>query len=201
MQQVRELLADDLDDIRRGIERGLELARRAGAMPIEAQALNYLGELERANGNFARAWDVQSQALELSRQTGEMRRVAMVTHNLGLIAHGLGDDEAAERLLHESLELAIAQGFLTQTAHCLIGLAEQIARRGDPALAARLIGSADEYLAMTGALPQSTDAPEHARIRDFVSVGLGPESYREAIVQGARLGLDEAVELIPPLPA
>ncbi len=196
-----ELLTGDLDATRHGIERGLELARQAGATPIEAQALNYLGELERANGNYARAWDVQSQALELSRQTGEMRRVAMVTHNLGAIAHGLGDDEAAERLLHESLELAVAQGFFTLTAHCLIGLAEQIARRGDPALAARLIGSADGYLAMTGAMPQSADEPDHTRIRDFVSVELGPESYREAVAQGARLELIEAVELVRSLPA
>lgn len=197
----RELLTGDFDRTRAGVERGLELARRAGATAIEAQALNYLGEIERASGNLERAWDVQSQALELSRQTGEMRRVTMVTHNLGLIAHGLGDDEAAERLLHESLELAIAQEFFTMTAHCLIGLAEQVARRGNSVVAAQLIGSADEYLAMTGALTQTGDEPDHARIRDFVSAELGPESYGEAVAQGALLELDEAVELILSLPA
>jgi non-specific serine/threonine protein kinase len=197
----RELLTGDVDRIRAGVERGLELARVAGATPVEAQALNFIGEIERANGNLERAWDVQTQALEISRQTGEMRRIVMVTHNLGLIAHGLGDDETAERLLRESLELAIAQGTSTMTAHCLIGLAEQIARRGDSVVAAQLIGSADNYLAMTGVRPQTTDESDHTRIRHFVSVGLGPASYREAVAQGAQLELNEAVELLPSLPA
>ena len=196
----RELLTEDLDGARRGVWRGLELARRAGAISVEAQALNFIGELERADGNLERAQELQSQALELSRQTGEMRRVAMVTHNLGLIAHGLGDDDTAGRLLHESLELAATQGFGAQTAHSLIGLAEQIALRGHTTTAAELIGAADEYLRVMGVTAQVADEFDQSRIREFVAQEAGPERYAEAAVRGARLELDEAVELVRSLP-
>ncbi len=90
-----------------------------GAISVEPQALNFIGELERADGNLEQARELQLQALELSRQIGEMRQVAMVAHNLGLTAHGLGDDDTVDRLLHESLELAATQGFGAQTAHSL----------------------------------------------------------------------------------
>lgn len=125
----------------------------------------------------------------------------MVTHNLALIAHGLGDDKAAVRLLHESLELAVTQGFGTQTAYCLIGLAEQLALRGNAALAAQVVGAADEYLRVMGVRAQVADEGDHVRIHEFVAREAGPERYAEAAAQGARLDLDEAVELVRSLPA
>jgi tetratricopeptide (TPR) repeat protein len=192
----RELIGTDIDGARHAVNEGLELARRVGATAHEAQALNMLGELERAQGNYELAWNLQSEGLELSREVGELRRVAMVTHNLGLIAHHLGDDGEAERLLRESLELSLDQQFTAQTAHSLLSLGEQIALRGDLETGALAIGHADSVFARMGIRPQPADEPDYIRIHEFVEREMGSDAYRDATTRGAALDLDQAVSLV-----
>jgi predicted ATPase/class 3 adenylate cyclase len=194
----REMLLQDVDAARRGIVTGLDLARSVDATPVVAQALNMLGELERTEGNYELAREIQIEGLELSRVTGEDRRVAMMTHNLGFIAHHLGDDDEAQRLLLESLDLSLEQRFIAQTAHSLFGLSEQIALRGNLERAAAVIGYADTLFALMGVRPQPADEPDHTRIRRYVEHEMGAAAYEHATGRGALLELDEAVALVRP---
>ena len=66
--------------------------------------------------------------------------------------------------------------------------------------AAELIGAADEYLRVMGVTAQVADEFDQSRIREFVAQEAGPERYAEAAARGARLELDEAVELVRSLP-
>ncbi len=193
---ARELFEDGLDDARVGVEKGLELAREAGADAVVAQALNYLGEIERYVGNFGLAREIQTEGLELSRRTGEVRRVAMMTHNLGWLAHNTEDNATAEQLMREALNLAVEYEFISLVADTLIGLAALTATRGNHEIAARLIGFADNQVARMGARAQMADEADHVQTRYLVSEHLGTERYRMLIAEGAALELEGALDLL-----
>jgi len=193
---AREMFEDGLDDARVGVKKGLDLAREAGADAVVAQALNYLGEIERYVGNFALAREIQAEGLELSRRTGEVRRVAMMTHNLGWLAHNTGDDPTAERMMREALDLAVEYEFISLVAEALIGLAALTATRGNHEIAARLIGFADDQFARMGARAQMADDADHVRTRNRVSEHLGAERYRLLIAEGAALELEDVLSLL-----
>ena len=192
---ARESLTSDIETTRRGLEEGISLARRAGAIDVVAMGLTVWGELERSHGNYLHARQIQEDALEIARETGELRRVAMILNNLGLIAHHLGDDEEADGMIRESLHLSLEIGFEVNAAHSLMALAEQIARRGDPDRGARLIGATDVYFERLGLIAQPGDAPDFDRIRAHIQQILGEDAYQAQLVEGSRLELDQAIEL------
>ena len=192
---AREIIVEEYDEARVVISRGLALARAAGDEPLEGQALNMLGEMERAFGDYEEARRIQTEALEVSRRSGEVLRVAMVLANLGVIAHHLGDDDQAESFLRESLEVSLDQAFDIQVAHALFALSEQIAIGGDPARAARIMAAAERHFTRTGFMPQPADAPDYARIRSEIAARLDPAEFAAAAEEGSQLGLADAVAL------
>ncbi len=191
----REMHDKDLVAAREGIRRGLELAREANAPRIVAQALNYLGEIERFAGNFELARDIQAEGLELSRATGEIRRVAMMTHNLAWIARHLGDEALAERRFRESLGLAIEHQYHGLIAEALFGMADTLVRRGKHENAALLIGFAQHQYDRMSARPQPADAADHDRVRQAVRERLSEKDFQQATTDGAQLGLAEVIAL------
>ena len=192
----RELHDNDLDVARKGILQGLELARGVGANAVVAQALNYLGELERCLGNYEHARNVQEEGLELSRQTGEVRRVAMMTHNLGWIAYHLGDDALSEQLMRETMELSIEFEFYTLFLESMFGLAQQMANKNQLTDSTHLIAFAEHEFDRIGRRPQRADAEDHARVKQFVLENLGEDKFNEEIKYGVSLDLEQVIALV-----
>ena len=192
----RKVFDNDLDAAREGFQRGLAMARESGAREVIAQALNYLGEIERYVGNYERALEIQTECLELSRSTGEVRRVAMVSHNLGWIAHHLGDDRLAAQRFREALDAGVEYDFVIQIAESLFGLAEQLALGDDLESAAQVIGFAQHQYDRMGARAQLADAADQERVRNLVSDRLGEHDFHVLSEQGTKLELIEAIELV-----
>ncbi len=178
------------------LEEAISVARQSGAMHIVSQALNMWGEMEREEGNYEAAREVQEEALELATEIGERLRVAMLLNNLGLIAHHLGDDAKAKRLIFDSLKLANELGVVILVAHSLIAYSEQLAIDGSPEEAAQLIGAADSFFDEQVFRPQPSDAPDFERIKKFVRDSLGDEAYEAGREEGALMGVEAVTERV-----
>ena len=119
----------------------------------------------------------------------------MVLANLSYLAGHRGDfiearelDRAALRLSWDQGRLLIASWFVTQLTGPEFGL-------GHRERAAQLIGAGDAAQRMLGAGLQLGDVPEHERVVDALRDGLGNAAFDRLHFEGARLSLQEAVDL------
>lgn len=69
-------------------------------------------------------------------------------------------------------------------------------RLGHPARAARLLGVAEEALRVLGGHFAAGDVPEHDRVGDTMRGALGQDEPDRLRAEGARLSLEEAVDLV-----
>jgi predicted ATPase/DNA-binding winged helix-turn-helix (wHTH) protein len=176
-------------------DRALELARRVGEGPLVASALNVLGELARVHGDDATARAAYEEGRALAIACGDAQHAAMFDGNLAFIAEHEGRFAAAHRLATESLRQAWALGRRLTGAEGISLLAGPELALGRPERSAMLIGASDEALRVMGvALPQG-DRPEHARVVAGAREALGDQAYERLCAEGARLSLDEAIDL------
>ncbi|MBW3610769.1 MAG: helix-turn-helix domain-containing protein, partial [Actinobacteria bacterium] len=76
------------------LEESLALFRQVGDPWGLARVQHYLGELERARGNYARAGALYEESAALYGELGHQNTRASVLHNLGYVAQRLGDGVA-----------------------------------------------------------------------------------------------------------
>ena len=188
----------DVDSTAEALEicdEAIELARRVGERPLLAQALNIRGELTRVSGDDGGALAAYEEGLELARAAGDQTHEAMFVGNLSFLAEHRGDYEEAWRLCVEAVRLSWALGRRMVLAATIAQMAGASHGLGDPERGAVMMGASDEALRRLGVDPSPGDTPELERVAAALRAELGDERLEELLAEGARLSLDEAVEL------
>jgi non-specific serine/threonine protein kinase len=173
-------------------EESLSLARERRYDELIANLLTNLGELARMRGDYASARSLYEQSLEVRGKGGPG---ATTLINLGLVAFAEKEYEKAGRRFEESLELCRATGYRLGIALCLAGLAGVHAMGGERERAARLLGAAEADLTKTGDVIQPGDQADYERFVAAARAGLDEASFKRAWAEGARLSLEQAIEL------
>jgi DNA-binding NarL/FixJ family response regulator len=123
-----------LSEGRRWLENGL--ARNGpGCGPVRAKALNAVGWLVKAQGEYKRARALHEESLGLYRRLGDREGIATSFNNLGTVALSLGEHERATAELEESLALFRELGDERGMAPVLNHLGALASARGDTARA------------------------------------------------------------------
>lgn len=113
----------------------LEEARAAGDDPTEAAALNLLGELHVARGEYDDAEAVLGEAVTIWRRVSMVSGVANALRSLGISHLFRGEDRDAERLFSDALASYRSVGDRRGEAWALQNLAWIAFSRGDPSTA------------------------------------------------------------------
>jgi tetratricopeptide (TPR) repeat protein len=168
----------------------LEAARsRAATRNDEANALDFLGELDLSDGRLPEAQERFERSLAL-RSAAD---AGWGLSNLGLVAHARGDHAEARELFARALALAHEHGTAGLAAECLVGLAATLGALGDPRAAARLLGVAEGLLGHGGY--SSWLAEAELRDEAFASVrsALEPGTLDELLAEGRATSLADAI--------
>ncbi|MPY92624.1 MAG: LuxR family transcriptional regulator [Acidimicrobiia bacterium] len=157
----------------------------ARALPSLAAALRRLGRADEA----AEAAD---RGAAMAERLGTPHARA---ESLDELAHlvAVGDPGRAEDLYHQALAIRVAHGLQTHTVDSLDALAHLASAREDHAQAVRLLAASDTARAGSGYPRPFVDRAAHAAAESALRAALGDIAYGDAQVEGAELGLAEAV--------
>lgn len=161
--------------------------------PQIGEALNVLGELERAMGNYQAAKQYYEESLAIISESGVQRRIQLVYQNLGSIALNEGDYHRAEHYLRQSMmDLTSYDRFALLSA--LSTLAATFAAQKHLLKAARLIGAVESQLDIMGAPLQPPDVQQHERNVVLIRNQLGEERYTTLWEEGSKMSFSQVVE-------
>jgi hypothetical protein len=183
------------DEGLRRCHEGIALARQVGEGPLVAQALNVLGELARVHGDDELARVAYEEGRDLAISAEDAAHLTVFIANLSYLADHRGDYLAARELSCEALTMCRALGRRMMAAWTLSELAGPETGLGRPDRGAVLVGAADAALRALGVGRHPGDAPEHDRVVASLREALGEERSLELQAHGARLSLDEAIDL------
>jgi tetratricopeptide (TPR) repeat protein len=199
------------------IQNSLELIEISSGNYTKAKDLNRIGlqiskELEdpwllsamlREAGNLAQILGEQTEAIRLftesgslSHQQGLMGDYARTRYNLGVLFTLQGELPIADEYLKEALELFKQLDNRRGQAECLDGYGLLAYEQGKSEKAAILIGAADAEFARLKFERWPVDLLEHERLIAKLASELEPEKYSQALVRGAELSPEEAIDLI-----
>jgi predicted ATPase len=191
------LVSDDMPRAERFIGDALLRYRRIGE--LNSNVLMAQVELAMAvafQGDLDQAVALAEEARDICRDHGERWTLAYALYVLGYAAWLGGDREEARRLAEEALAIDHAFRDLVGAVLALELLALITEDEGAPYEAAVLQGAAGRLWASVGLRlfgSRFFNAP-HAVCEARVRSALGESAYANALRDGARLGLDEAVQ-------
>jgi DNA-binding CsgD family transcriptional regulator len=174
-------------------EESLALAGELGDDWSVGRALNWLGELARAEGDLERAVALYEESLARYRRIGQPGHVVVTLHNLGQAIAQRGDARRAAVHFAEGLKLAIEHDDPRFQSFCLAGLAATLGPLGQLEPAARLFGAADALLEATGMSMEPLDQAACDRQRAAVRARLGAAPFAAAWEAGRVLPLEQAL--------
>jgi predicted ATPase/DNA-binding SARP family transcriptional activator len=131
----------DVAETRGRLSASVEIARRGEDLRSLATALDFLAELELAEGNADTARSLSEEALALREAVHSPGLIAWSHSNLGLVAYARGDFDQALEWYRRALAGAQELGVTQLAPDCLIGIAAVAAKRGELHRAARLLGA------------------------------------------------------------
>src|SRR5262249_48756778 len=149
-----------------------------------AHALNSLGEVTCAQGDYGRAATLCEESLVLCRELGNKEGVAWSLRNLGHVARYQGNHGQAVALFAEGLAVFWEQGNKLGIAACLAGLAGVVGVVGDRERAARLFGAVEALLNAIGATLAPTDQANYECNVGIVRAGLSEDAFAAAWAEG-----------------
>ena len=120
-------------------EQSLALARQAGEVRLEAQALQQLGFLVMTGGDGAQARELAQKALELAREIGDKLVQSGALNILAEVAAAEGDEATANELFEQSLALRRELGDKRLIANSVLTLGRAELTRGDRTRAGALL--------------------------------------------------------------
>jgi predicted ATPase/class 3 adenylate cyclase len=171
-------------------DESLEYFRNAGFEKGEAEALRILSYVEREEGEYARALELELRSEELAERVGWRTWQAGGGSGAAVCALHLNRPDEAATHARRSLALACAIGDRGTTAGMLAVLAECAATTGSAERAGRLFG-AIEAEAERGRIGQWDSYRDE--VVDRISVVAGPE-LEHGIAEGRALTFGQAVE-------
>jgi tetratricopeptide (TPR) repeat protein len=117
----------DRDGARLGWEQALAEAEQIGALPLQALALNYLGEVALAEERFEESRSRLEEAREITEDIDDRQLLPEALRNLALLDQATGSSESARDLGERALDIARAAGLRDAEGRCLLALAEIVA--------------------------------------------------------------------------
>ena len=114
-----------------------------------SQALNYLGDIARLQGDYTAAATWYAESLALLRRSTIKGGIPSVLHNMGYVLLAQDQIQRAAAFFAEGLTLQQENGDQQGIAECLAGLAAVAANRQQSERAARLFGAAEALRAVT----------------------------------------------------
>ena len=185
---------DDIDGAVSLYERSTEQWRELGDDRGLSLILQNLGIAHARAGRLERAVALLRESVDMARRAGDPSHTASALRTLGrmLLQHD-GDDAAVLELLHESLVLSRDLADRPGIVETLETLAAVAGRRGDPGTGALLIGTAEAARATAGATRQPDEDAWVLDTEIALRRALGEQAYAEALGEGGRLELSDAV--------
>ena len=185
---------DDIDGAVSLYERSTEQWRELGDDRGLSLILQNLGIAHARAGRLERAVGLLRESVDMARRAGDPSHTASALRTLGrmLLQHD-GDDAAVLELLHESLLLSRDLTDRPGIVETLETLAAVAGRRGDPGTGALLIGTAEAARATAGATRQPDEDAWVLDTEIALRRALGEQAYAEALGEGGRLELGDAV--------
>lgn len=164
-----------------------------------ALALNMLGELARAVGDYDEALVRNEEAIAILRKIGNITTSSLLAINVGFCYLHKGDWARAAKAVIPTLELGAEFNNAFYTAFYLAVMACVAVVRQRHQEALRLFGAFGTALRSIGAAVQPTDQAEIDRYQAIATAALGEEAGAEAVAEGASISRDLAVALTIPL--
>jgi tetratricopeptide (TPR) repeat protein len=191
----------EFDRARDFYEEGGRLAEKLGSTFNAATAAHDLGLIELALGDVDAAIERCEEALALARVGGTPQLVAACLRSLAAAIVIRGDLGRAQELVEESLAIVRRLNEPRAVAECLETAAGIAAAGGDGARAAALFGAANAVLESIGTTPTPERQPWIEVYQQAARLRLEPGRFEEELARGARLSLDEAIQLVTSGPA
>jgi len=176
--------------------RGLKISRELEDPWLLSGMLREAGNLAQIMGELPEAIRFFSESSSLSYQQGLMGDYARTCYNLGVISARQGELLTADQHLTEALSLFKQLDNRRGQAECLDGFALLASVQGQSEKAATLMSAADVEFAHLKLERWPADLLEHKQLLARLVNELEPEKYTQALTRGARLSLEEALDLI-----
>jgi predicted ATPase len=168
--------------------------REIGALYFVPWITRTLAWARAESGDLSGARELYEEGLRAGREIGSTSAEAALLGSLGWLAGKQDRALDALNLYHQSLTLKRDIGDLGEIAVGLAGSALALARVGDSASAARLLGASASLSKEVG-IGEAWVAADREEALGLVRAQLDDATFAEAWEDGARLTLDEAIDL------
>jgi predicted ATPase len=175
-------------------EEGLAILRELGDRPGIAQALNNLGELARAAGDYDRAGEVYEECLEICRQTGEIIRQIMSLGNLAFVAYQKGEYGRSRTLSQRYMKQMYELGAMQQTLTGIAALAGSLGRLGELEKATRLLGASAALIDEMGVDHHPSDLQEIAKYTEYIRAQIDKVTFEALWAEGQAMTMEQVVD-------
>lgn len=178
-------------------QQSLAIAREANNLWQIGAALNVLGDLARAAGDYQAAAAFFAESQVMLRQVGDNSLLLIVECNAGWTALALGEDQRALALHQHVVRLAYAMGAVRTVCHALDGVASILVRsplKPQATRAARLLGAAEAVRERANILLELIDLSDYEICLAMAQARLGDEAFAAAWAAGQTLTIEQAVD-------
>jgi tetratricopeptide (TPR) repeat protein len=175
------------------VEEGLKLFRESGDSWGIATALNYLGEIFRSQGAYARAGPAYEESLELNREIGNTWSIVTASANLGWVALHKGDYKGADALFKGSLTEARDLKAPHIVSEHLMALADVAIQAAEAARGARLLGASDSLNEKMGYVLSPFEREVFDRYVAAARGALDEEQFSSAWAEGRIMTFEQAI--------
>lgn len=185
---------EDLASAHALLDQGLAIARSTGNTFLSSLALSSLGDVAWSEGNYPLARAHLEACLAMFRSLGNRQNTATALLSLGYVFLAQGQWPMAQSHYAESLAIYAQLGDKWGIANALQGMGCLAGAEGAPERAARLLG-AGEHLRLALGAPLPIFQSAYHQYSAAVQLTLGPAAFASARAAGARLHLEQAVDL------
>ncbi len=176
-------------------EEAKDACRRRGNHYGAALALNVLGELSRATGDYESAERSYGEALGLLDRVGNVTTKSLFSINVAYCRMHKGDWRGAAEAVIPTLELSLEFNNAYNIAFYLAVMACIAAVRGQHADGLRLFGAANAALRSIGATVQPADQSEIDRYVAMARAALGEAESKAVEAEGEQMTLQRAITI------
>lgn len=173
----------------------MAISRELNDTLIVAISLNTLGELARAQNDFAAARPLYEETLALSRKLGNKEGIIHNLNNLGAVLLHEGDVEGANEYYAEALTMAQEMGHKAVISYSLDGFAAIAAKSKDAERSIKLASAAETLRHSIGCKIEPTDRLFRETYLSDLRAATSEQDFAEFYSQGEKLKLEEAVAL------
>jgi predicted ATPase/DNA-binding SARP family transcriptional activator len=171
------------------------LVRRIGASSMEANLLQFMGNLARAEGEFDQALDHFQASLDLMEETGATAELVLTYSCIGHVLLANHKVERAVIYFHKCLLGISNNSDPNLAAMVLAGSSGVLAARGQARDAARLAGAAQARFLTIPRRLDPIDLKDWERIQSEARGQLDGDSFTLAWAEGQAMPVDKALEL------